>query len=309
MKVFRIIVSILLAVVSVAAIGWAVLAGMNAPEGKKITDATPLVQNVATAEEGIEQFGNEIAMMIGDDMLTEEGIVEEQAKLERTVNEFIPAYEAKVAAKEEAYNAAQTEIAQLGELKSLNGKQKKQLKDAEAVVADYKATADTLNIYKTNVAIMEDNIAASKLANENAKADGQNAATLATSISYTIYWCYALLAIILFIAIISACADLFISFAQNWKKALIKLVAGVVIVVAIYFVAMYIVDGHGWHEGNVLKDAAGYDLGLGTDPATREVFGASDYRIADFSIIIGYIVGGAAILSAVISVIIGFFKK
>ncbi len=309
MKVFRIIVSILLAVVSVATVGWAVLAGMNAPDGKKITDATPLVQNVATSEEGIEQFGNEIAMMIGEDMLTEEGIVEEQAKLERTVNEFIPAYEAKVAAKEEAYNAAQTAIAQLGELKSLNGKQKKQLKDAEAVVADYKATADTLNIYKTNVAIMEDNIAASKLANENAKADGQNAAALATSISYTMYWCYALLAIILIIAIISACADLFISFAQNWKKALIKLVVGVVIVVAIYFVAMFIVDGHGWHEGNVLKDAAGYDLGLGTDPATREVFGASDYRISDFSIIIAYIVGGAAILSAVISVIIGFFKK
>lgn len=308
MKVFRIIVSILLAVLSVAAIGWAVLAGMNAPEGKKITDATPLVQNVATTDEGIEQFGNEISMMIGDDMLTLEEIEAEEAKLKETETVHIPAYEAKLDQKKEAYLTAEATINELGD-KNLNAKQKKEREAAEAVIADYKATNDTLQIYKANVDIMKENIAASIEANETAKADGQNAAALATSVSYTIYWCYALLAIILFIAIISACADLFIGFAQNWKKALIKLVAGVVIVVAIYFVAMFFVDSHGWHEGAVLKDAAGYDLGLGTDPATREVFGASDYRIADFSIIIAYIVGGAAILSAVFAVIIGFFKK
>ncbi|MBR5200360.1 MAG: hypothetical protein IKW31_01235 [Alistipes sp.] len=308
MKVFRIIVSILLAVLSVAAIGWAVLAGMNAPEGKKITDATPLVQNVATTDEGIEQFGNEISMMIGDDMLTLEEIEAEEAKLKETETVHIPAYEAKLDQKKEAYLTAEATINELGD-KNLNAKQKKEREAAEAVIADYKATNDTLQIYKANVDIMKENIAASIEANETAKADGQNAAALATSVSYTIYWCYALLAIILIIAIISACADLFIGFAQNWKKALIKLVAGVVIVVAIYFVAMFFVDSHGWHEGAVLKDAAGYDLGLGTDPATREVFGASDYRIADFSIIIAYIVGGAAILSAVFAVIIGFFKK
>lgn len=308
MKVFRIIVSILLAVLSVAAIGWAVLAGMNAPEGKKITDATPLVQNVATTDEGIEQFGNEISMMIGDDMLTLEEIEAEEAKLKETETVHIPAYEAKLDQKKEAYLTAEATINELGD-KNLNAKQKKEREAAEAVIADYMVTNDTLLIYKANVDIMKENIAASIEANETAKADGQNAAALATSVSYTIYWCYALLAIILFIAIISACADLFIGFAQNWKKALIKLVAGVVIVIAIYFVAMFFVDSHGWHEGAVLKDAAGYDLGLGTDPATREVFGASDYRIADFSIIIAYIVGGAAILSAVFAVIIGFFKK
>ena len=309
MKVFRIIVSILLAVGSVAAVGLAVMNGMKAPESSKITNSTPLVQNVATVNEGIEKLGEVFAGQIGEDMLTEEAIVEEQAKLDRTVNEFIPAYEAKVAAKEDRYNAAQAEIAQLGELKSLNAKQKKQLKDAEAVVADYKATADTLNIYKTNVEIMEDNIAASKLANENAKIDGENAAALAKSVSNTIYWCYALFAIILVIAVFSACADLFISFAQNWKKALIKLVVGVAIVGIIYVVANYFVGTHGWLEGNTLKDAAGYDLGLGTDPATREVFGASDYIKADFGLIVCYIVAGAAVLSAVISVVIGFFKK
>ena len=309
MKVFRIIVSILLAVGSVAAVGLAVMNGMKAPESSKITNSTPLVQNVATVDEGIEKLGEVFAGQIGEDMLTEEAIVEEQAKLDRTVNEFIPAYEAKVAAKEDRYNAAQAEIAQLGELKSLNAKQKKQLKDAEAVVADYKATADTLNIYKTNVEIMEDNIAASKLANENAKIDGENAVALASSVSNTIYWCYALFAIILVIAVFSACADLFISFAQNWKKALIKLVVGVAIVGIIYVVANYFVGTHGWLEGNTLKDAAGYDLGLGTDPATRQVFGASDYIKADFGLIVCYIVAGAAVLSAVISVVIGFIKK
>lgn len=309
MKVFRIIVSILLAVGSVAAVGLAVMNGMKAPESSKITNSTPLVQNVATVDEGIEKLGEVFAGQIGEDMLTEEAIVEEQAKLDRTVNEFIPAYEAKVAAKEDRYNAAQAEIAQLGELKSLNAKQKKQLKDAEAVVADYKATADTLNIYKTNVEIMEDNIAASKLANENAKIDGENAVALASSVSNTIYWCYALFAIILVIAVFSACADLFISFAQNWKKALIKLGVGVIIIGAVYFVANYIVGTHGWADGHTLKDAAGYDLGLGTDPATREVFGAADYIKADFGLIVCYIVAGAAVLSAVISVVIGFFKK
>jgi hypothetical protein len=242
-------------------------------------------------------------------MLTEEGIVEEQAKLEETKNVHIPAYEAKVAAKAEAKAAAEQEIAKLGELKSLNAKQKKQLEAANAVVADYKATADTLQIYRDNVVIMEDNIAASIEANKNAKIDGENAVALAGSVSNTIYWCYALLAIIVVIAIISALADLFIGFAQNWKKALVKMVLGVAIVGAIAAVAYYVAAGHGWAEGHTLKDAAGYDLGLGTDPATREVFGAQDYMISDISLIICYVVAGGAIASAVLSVIIGFFKK
>lgn len=309
MKVFRIIVSILLAVGSVATVGLAVLRGMEAPESSKITNSTPLVQNVATVEEGIQELGNVFATQIGEDMLTEEGIVEEQAKLEQTQNVHIPAYEAKVAAKAEAKTAAEQEIAQLGELKSLNAKQKKQLEAAQAVVADYKATADTLQIYKDNVAIMQDNIAASIEANKKAKIDGENAVALAGSVSNTIYWCYILLAIILVIAVLSAIGDLFISFAQNWKKALVKLGVCVVIVGAIYFVANYIVGTHGWADGHTLKDAAGYDLGLGTDPATREVFGASDYIKADFGLIVCYIVAGAAVLSAVISVVIGFFKK
>ena len=309
MKIFRLIVTVLLVLGSALTIGMAVMDGMKAPESSKITNSTPLVQNVATVEEGIQKLGDVFASQIGEDMLTEEGIVEEQAKLEETKNVHIPAYEAKVAAKAEAKAAAEQEIAQLGEQKSLNAKQKKQLESANAVVADYKATADTLQIYRDNVVIMEENIAASIEANKNAKIDGENAVALAGSVSNTIYWCYALFAIILVIAVFSACADLFISFAQNWKKALIKLVVGVAIVGIIYVVANYFVGTHGWLEGNTLKDAAGYDLGLGTDPATRQVFGASDYIKADFGLIVCYIVAGAAVLSAVISVVIGFFKK
>ena len=309
MKVFRLIVTVLLVLGSALTVGMAVMDGMKAPESSKITNSTPLVQNVATVEEGIQELGNVFATQIGEDMLTEEGIVEEQAKLEQTQNVHIPAYEAKVAAKAEAKTAAEQEIAQLGELKSLNAKQKKQLEAAQAVVADYKATADTLQIYKDNVAIMQDNIAASIEANKKAKIDGENAVALAGSVSNTIYWCYILLAIILVIAVLSAIGDLFISFAQNWKKALVKLGVCVVIVGAIYFVANYIVGTHGWADGHTLKDAAGYDLGLGTDPATREVFGASDYIKADFGLIVCYIVAGAAIMSAVISVVIGLFKK
>ena len=309
MKVFRLIVTVLLVLGTALTVGMAVMDGMKAPESSKITNSTPLVQNVATVEEGIQELGNVFATQIGEDMLTEEGIVEEQAKLEETLNVHIPAYEAKVNAKAEAKAVAEQEIAQLGELKSLNAKQKKQLEAANAVVADYKATADTLQIYKDNVVIMQDNIAASIEANKNAKVDGENAVALATSVSNTIYWCYALFAVILVIAILSALADVFISFAQNWKKALVKFVLMFVIIGAIGAIAYYVAASHGWAEGHTLKDAAGYDLGLGTDPATREVFGANDYMSSDVSLIVCYIVAGGAILSAVLSVIIGFFKK
>lgn len=309
MKVFRIIVSILLAVLSVAAVGMTVLSGLDAPEDpKKITDTTPLVKNVATVEEGIEQFGNEISKQIGEGMLTLEEIEAEEAKLKETETVHIPAYEAKLDQKKEAYLTAEATINELGD-KNLNAKQKKEREAAEAVIADYKATNDTLQIYKTNVDIMKENIAASVEANKLAKADGESAAALAASVSNTIYWCYVLFGIIIVIAIISLIADLVISFAQNWKKTLIKLLVGIGIVAAIYAIANVIVAGHGWHEGHVLKDAAGYDLGLGTDPATREVFGADDYAIADFSLIICYIVAGVAVVSAAVSVIIGIFKR
>lgn len=309
MKVFIRIITALLVVGSALTVGLTVIRGMEAPEDSKITSVTTHIQNVPTTDEGIDQLSNLIATQIGEDMLTPEGIAEEQAKLEETLNVHIPAYEAKVAAKEEAKVAAEQEIAKLGELKSLNNAQKKQLKNAEAVVADYKATADTLNIYTANVQIMKDNIAASELANENAKKDGENAAALANSVSMTMMWCYILVGLIVLIALISLFTDLAISFSQNWKKTLIKMVAGLAILGAVAAVAYFVTKGHGWEDGRTLKDAAGYDLGLGTDPATREVFGAADYIKADFGLIVCYIVAGAAVLSAVISVVIGFIKK
>ena len=309
MKIIRYIVIALLIVGSLVPAGMAVMDGMKAPESSKITNSTPLVQDATSTAYGIAKLGEVFAAQIGEDMLTPEGIVEEQAKLEDTKNVHIPAYEAKVAAKTEAKAAAEQEIAQLGELKSLNAKQKKQLEAANAVVADYKATADTLQIYKDNVVIMENNIAASIKANEVAKIDGENAAKLASSVSLTIIWCYVLLGIIVFIAVISLCADFFISLSQNWKKTLIKSVLGLALLGAIGAIAYYVAAGHGWAEGHTLKDAAGYDLGLGTDPATRQVFGAQDYMISDISIIVCYIVAGGAMVSAALSIVIGFFKK
>ena len=309
MKIVRLIITVLLVLGSALTIGLTVMRGMEAPEDSKIIGVTTDIQSVETTGDGIQMLGDLIANQIGEDMLDKDGIELEEAKLKETQEVHIPAYEAKVAAKEDAYNAAQTEIAELGELKSLNNKQKQQLKDAEAVVADYKATVDTLNIYKNNIGIMEDNIAASKKAVENAKVDGENAIALANSISVTMMWCYALVGLIILIAIISLFADLFISFAQNWKKTLLKLVLFVVIIGGVGAIAGFVASGHGWFDGNYLLDAAGYPLGLGTDPATREVFGATDYMISDVSLIICYIVAGAAIASAVFSVIIGFFKK
>jgi hypothetical protein len=125
----------------------------------------------------------------------------------------------------------------------------------------------------------------------------------------TMMWCYILVGLIALIAVFSLFGDLAISFSQNWKKALIKLVAGLAILGAVAAIAYFVTKSHGWEDGRTLKDAAGYDLGLGTDPATREVFGAADYIKADFGLIVCYIVAGAAVLSAVISVVIGFFKK
>jgi hypothetical protein len=212
MKIFRLIITALLVVGSALTVGLTVMRGMEAPESTKITNSTPLVQNVATTGEGIEMLSDVIATQIGDDMLTPEGIAEEQTKLEETLNVHIPAYEAKVAQKEEAKVAAEQEIAKLGELKSLNASQKKQLKNAEAVVADYKATADTLNIYTENVKIMQDNIAASQLANNNAKMEGESAAALASSVSMTMMWCYILVGLIALIAVFSLFGDLAISF-------------------------------------------------------------------------------------------------
>ena len=287
MKIFRIILLIALLLGSVAVAGWLCLVGVGAPENSKITGSTTAVQNAATVEEGVAMMGEFVANQIGDDMLTLEQIEAEEAKLKETKEVHIPAYEAKVAAKKEAYDAAAATMAELGDPKKLNPRQKKQYAAAEAVVADYKATADTLAIYNTNVEIMTDNIAASKVANKNAVVEGENMIALANATSAVMIWAYILFGLIILLAI----ASVILGWVYN-PKTLITVAIVVAIAAVVGGVAYYFAVRHGWNDGIRLQDAAGYDLGVGTDPATREVFGAKDYMIADISITICYIVAG-----------------
>ncbi len=286
MKIFRIILLIALLLGSVAVAGWLCLVGVGAPENSKITGSTTAVQNAATVEEGVAMMGEFVANQIGDDMLTLEQIEAEEAKLKETQEVHIPAYEAKVAEKKAAAEAAEATIKELGD-KNLNARQKKERAAAEAVVADFKATNDTLQIYKTNVDIMKENIAASKVANKNAVVEGENMIALANATSVVMIWGYILFGLIILLAI----ASVILGWIQNPKTlisvAIVGAIAAVVVGVAYYFAV-----SHGWNDGIRLQDAAGYDLGIGTDPATREVFGAKDYMIADISITICYIVAG-----------------
>jgi hypothetical protein len=259
---------------------------------------------VKSTKEGIEKLGEIFESQIGDDMLDKDGIKAEQEKLNKTINEHIPAYEAKVAAKEDAKAKAEADLAMLGELKSLNAKQKKQLKEAEAVVADYKATVDTLNIYKSNVDIMKGNIENSIKANDEAKVNAENVIALSNAVSSTMFWAYALVGILVFLIFVSW----ILGMIQN-PKSLVKTLLFGLIAAAVVGVAYFVASTHGWADGETLKDAAGYDLGIGTDPATRTVFGTFEYMISDTSIIIAYIVGGGALVAALFSVIRGYFKS
>ena len=83
----------------------------------------------------------------------------------------------------------------------------------------------------------------------------------------------------------------------------------VLVVVGVIAIAYFIASGNGWAEGHTLKDAAGYDLGIGTDLATRKVFGPFEYMMADTSIIVTYITIAGAALAAVFSAIRGIYKS
>ena len=309
------------ALVSVAMVAWAIVAGMSAPDSAKIANSTPLVQQfdangiavnteddqpvpVASVQEGIRALGIIFANQLDEGVLTLNGIEEEKAKLAQTIEVTIPAYEQKVETNREAALAANEKIAELKELKRLNGKQKKELAAAEAVKADFKALTDTLAQYRENVTIMEENIAASVRANEQAQSNGKNMVALATAVHWNLIWFY-------FMMVFAVC---FIVFAALWDMmlnagSLKKTIVSVLIVVGVIAIAYFIAAGNGWSEGRTLKDAAGYDLGIGTDLATRTVFGAFEYMIADTSMIVTYITFAGAALAAVFSAIRGIFKS
>ena len=309
------------ALVSVAMVAWAIAAGWNAPDSAKIANSTPLVQQfdaegnavnteddqpvpVATASEGIRALGIIFANQLDEGVLTLDAIEAEQEKLNNTVNEVIPAYEQKVSDAREAALEAQATVEALKAKKSLNSVEKRKLAEAEGVQANFKALNDTLNQHRENVSIMEENIAASIKANEAAQLNGDNMVALGKAIHWNLMWFYFLMVFAVAFIVISAFFNLFLN-AGGLKKTLLSLVVVAVVVGVAYFLAR----SNGWAEGHTLKDAAGYDLGLGTDPTTRTVFGPFEYMIADTSILVTYITFAGAALAAVFSAIRGIYKS
>ena len=321
MKKLNSIVFLAFALVSIAMVAWAIVAGWNAPDSAKIANITPLVQlfdaegnavnteddqpvPVTTTEEGIRAMGIIFANQLGEGMLTLSGIEDEQAKLAETLEVTIPAYEQKVADNREAANAAQATIDELKAKTSLNGAQRRQLAEAEAIQANFAALNDTLKTYQDNVVIMQENIANSIKANEEAEANAKNMVALATAIHWNLMWFYFLMVFAIAFIVFSALGNMLLD-AGGLKKTIVSLLVVVGIVAIAYFVA----KGNGWAEGHTLKDAAGYDLGLGTDPTTRTVFGTFEYMVADTSILVTYITFAGAALAAVFSAIRGIYKS
>ena len=309
------------ALVSIAMVAWAIAAGWNAPDSAKIANSTPLVQQydadgyavnteddqpvpVSTTEDGIRALGIIFTNQLGEGILTLDAIEAEQEKLAKTVNELIPAYEQKVSDAREAALEAQATVEALKAKKALNSVEKRKLAEAEGVQANFKALNDTLNQHRENVSIMEENIAISIEANEEAKANGENMVALANAIHWNLVWFYFLMVFAIAFIVMSALFNLFLN-AGGLKKTLLSLV----VVVAIVAIAYVIANGNGWAEGHTLKDAAGYDLGIGTDPATRTVFGTFEYMIADTSILVTYITFAGAALAAILSAVRGIFKS
>ena len=209
------------ALVSVAMVAWAISAGWNAPDSAKIANSTPLVQQfdengvavnteddqpvaVESTSEGIRALGIIFANQLDEGILTPEGIEAEQEKLQNTVENLIPAYEAKVSASREEATAAQAKIAELSEVKRLSAAQKRELEAAKAVESNFKALNDTLNQYRENVSFMEENIASSIKANDEARQNGENVVALATAIHWNLMWFYFMMVFAVSFIIIGA---------------------------------------------------------------------------------------------------------
>ena len=309
------------ALVSVAMVAWAISAGWNAPDSAKIANSTPLVQQfdengvavnteddqpvaVESTSEGIRALGIIFANQLDEGILTLDAIEAEQEKLQNTVENLIPTYEAKVSASREEATAAQAKIAELSEVKRLSPAQKRELEAAKAVESNFKALNDTLNQYRENVSIMEENIASSIKANEDARQNGENVVALATAIHWNLMWFYFLMAFAVSFILFSAIWNMMLN-AGGLKKTLVS----ILVVAGVVAVAYFIARSNGWADGVTLKDAAGYDLGIGTDPTTRTVFGPFEYMMADTSILVTYITFAGAALAAILSAIRGIYKS
>lgn len=200
--------------------------------------------------------------------------------------------------------------------KAINAAQKRQLNGVKATIADYqkltnerKTALDNETAYEANIPMLENAMAQAQL-------DQQSIMKLGKVISYNIYWLYFLMVF----AIVFVLIGFILNFFQN-TGGIVKTIVAVVVVVAVAGVAYFIATNHGWLDGVVLYvtngvgqpmlDAAGEPIpfGLGNDPETRSVFGASDYMIADISIWITYLAFAGAAIAALYSSVRGIFKS
>ena len=200
--------------------------------------------------------------------------------------------------------------------KALNAMQKRQLAGVKATIAEYQKLLNERKTALDNETAFESNIPMLKDAIAQAEVDQHAVVDLAKVISYNIYWLYFLMVF----AVVFVVVGFILNFFQNSGNLVVTIVS-VVVVCGVAAAAYFVAQNHGWVDGTVLYvtngvgqpmlDAAGQPIpfGLGNDPETRTVFGATDYLIADISIWITYLAFAGAALAALYSSLRGIFKS
>ena len=200
--------------------------------------------------------------------------------------------------------------------KALNAMQKRQLAGVKATIAEYQKLLNERKTAIDNETAFESNIPMLKDAIAQAEVDQHAVVDLAKVISYNIYWLYFLMVF----AVVFVVIGFILNFFQN-SGSLVVTIVSVVVVCGVAAAAYFVAQNHGWVDGTVLYvtngvgqpmlDAAGQPIpfGLGNDPETRTVFGATEYLIADISIWITYLAFAGAALAALYSSLRGIFKS
>lgn len=231
------------------------------------------------------------------------------------VDEMCKVAEIKVAEVDGREDYAATLDELLG-AKAINAAQKRQLNGIKATIAEYQKLANERKTALDNETAYEANVPMLKEAIAQAQLDQQSIMKLGKVVFYNLVW----LEILMGFAILLVFVGFVLNFAQN-SGGIGKTIASAAIVVAVVGVAYFISTSHGWLDGVVLYvtnavgqpmlDAAGEPIpfGLGNDPETRSVFGATDYMIADVSIWITYLAFAGAALAALYSSVRGIFKS
>lgn len=323
MKNISKIVFLIVAVISVALMGYAIYVGTNAPESAKIAGNMALVQQfdengepinnedgkpmpVRTTDEGIEALKTVFATQYKAEMdTTFPGLTLDEVKAKREENKVaISELEAKLAEQQAAYNEAKAALEELKSVKYMNGTQKKEFEAAQKVAEEYAKAEAELKTRNDNEVAWSENIPAIEEAMAQSVQDAENVGALAQAISINILWFYFLMVFAVVFVIFQAVLGMFQS-----KGGIVKAVVSLVVVAVIVGVAYFVADGHGWSEGTVLYDVKGMPLGVGNDPASRTVFGAFEYMTADVCILVTYIAFIGAALAAIYSAVRSTFKS